>query len=125
MRRRRGTGLVRNERKVLAAALRLAWEGSAELYGYELFARLRDWEGEAAMDHGTLYRCLRALEGRGFFGSSADQSTGRLRVNYRLSETGVAAARQAVIELAAEERPPTWVDLQVLFGWRQLPSSPV
>jgi DNA-binding PadR family transcriptional regulator len=108
--------LVRNERKVLAAALRLAWEGSADLYGYELFARLRDWEGEAAMDHGTLYRCLRALEGRGFFGTSTDQSSGRLRVNYRLSEAGTTAARQAAIELAAEEHPPSWVDLGALFG---------
>src|SRR4051794_14951921 len=44
MRRRAGTGLVRNENKILAAALRLAVGGTSQLYGYELFSQLRAWE---------------------------------------------------------------------------------
>jgi len=114
MRRRHGTGLVPNEKKVLAAALRLAYEETPNLYGYELFARLRAWEGGAPMDHGTLYRCLRGLEARGFFASSVDHSTARLRVMYELTPEGTAAARKATIELAAQEEPPRWIDIRRL-----------
>ena len=67
MRRKGGTGLVHNEMRVLAASLRLAVEGAGELYGYELFAQLTVWEGQPTMNHGTLYRCLRALEARGLY----------------------------------------------------------
>jgi DNA-binding PadR family transcriptional regulator len=116
VRRRQGTGLVRNERKILTAALRLALNGELELYGYELFARLLEWEGESPMDHGTLYRCLRSLEGRGFLSSTVDQSSGRVRVNYRLTDSGFAAAREAAVQLAAEDRPPAWVDLPSILA---------
>jgi DNA-binding PadR family transcriptional regulator len=114
MRRKDGTGLVRNERKVLAAALRLAFAGESALYGYELFARLLEWEGEAPMDHGTLYRCLRSLEARELFTSEVDQSTSRIRVVYRLTPAGEAAARKAMIQLAAEQTPPSWVDIGIV-----------
>ena len=122
MRRKDGTGLVRNERKVLAAALRLALEGQSELYGYELFARLQEWEGEAPMDHGTLYRCLRSLESRDFFTSAVDQSTERIRVVYRLTPEGEAVARKATIQLAAEDTPPAWID--VARASQALPPAP-
>lgn len=111
MRRKDGTGLVRNERKVLAAALRLAFAGESALYGYELFARLREWEGEEPMDHGTLYRCLRSLEQRELFTSEVDQSTERIRVLYRLTPEGEAMARRATVQLAAEDVPLSWVDV--------------
>jgi DNA-binding PadR family transcriptional regulator len=114
MRRKDGTGLVRNERKVLAAALRLALDGDRALYGYELFARLREWEGEAPMDHGTLYRCLRALETRGFFTSEVDRSTERIRVVYRLTTEGAETARKATIQLAAEDTPLSWIDVALV-----------
>jgi DNA-binding PadR family transcriptional regulator len=95
---------------VLAAALRLAFCEVHELHGYELFARLTEWEGEAPMNHGTLYRCLRSLEDRGLLDSSVDRSTERLRVNYRLTPEGVEAARHATRELAAESSPLRWLD---------------
>ena len=103
---------MRNERKVLAAALRLAFAGEHGLHGYELFARLREWEGGPPMDHGTLYRCLRALEQRGYFTSELVRSHPgeRIRVEYCLTPEGVLAARESVARLAAEAEPLTWVD---------------
>jgi DNA-binding PadR family transcriptional regulator len=122
MRRKDGTGLVRNERRVLAAALRLALEGQPALYGYELFAQLKEWEGQAPMDHGTLYRCLRSLESRDFFTSEVDQTTERLRVVYRLTAQGEEAARKSTIQLLAEDTPLPWLD--VALASRPLPPTP-
>ncbi|MDQ1682641.1 MAG: Transcriptional regulator PadR-like family [Frankiaceae bacterium] len=115
MRRRAGIGLVRNESKILAAALRLAVTGTVHLYGYELFAQLSEWEGDAPMNHGTLYRCLRRLEQRGLFltSSTDDPSHGPARVFYELTQTGVEAAREATVELASEAIPPAWVDVDI------------
>ena len=45
MRRKHGTNLVRNERKVLAATLKLSFENPDGVHGYDLFARLCEWEG--------------------------------------------------------------------------------
>lgn len=104
---------------MLAAALRLAFVGERRLYGYELFARLKEWEGERPMDHGTLYRCLRSLEARGCFTSEVDQSTERIRVVYQLTPEGEAMARKATIQLAAEETPLSWVN--VALASRPLP----
>ncbi|MDX6227710.1 MAG: Transcriptional regulator PadR-like family [Frankiales bacterium] len=112
MRRKGGTGLVLNELRVLAASLRLAVEGSNELYGYELFATLSAWEGQLPMNHGTLYRCLRALEARGLFETYVRPSTdGPDRVCYTLTSSGVAAARRATVSLAATDNAPSWIDL--------------
>jgi DNA-binding PadR family transcriptional regulator len=111
MRRRNGTGLVRNEMRVLAASLRLAVEGSNDLYGYELFAQLRRWEGTPPMNHGTLYRSLRALERRGFYTTHVvPQTDSPPRVCYTLTPAGLAAARDATVELAADESAPVWLD---------------
>jgi DNA-binding PadR family transcriptional regulator len=63
------------------------------------------------MDHGTLYRCLRALEGRGFFTSQVDDGAERIRVVYELTSDGEEAARKATIQLAAEETPLSWLDV--------------
>jgi DNA-binding PadR family transcriptional regulator len=103
MRRRSGNQLVVNELRVLVAALRLSEEGTEQLYGYELFAQLREWGGEAPMDHGTLYRCLRNLENRGYFSTEvrlAGPQDRRARVYYALTTPGREAATDAVAELA-------------------------
>lgn len=112
MRRKGGNGLVVNEMRVLAASLRLAVEGSNELYGYELFATLSAWEGHLPMNHGTLYRCLRALEARGLYDTHVRPSSdGPARVFYTLTNTGVEAARGATVQLAASDGAPSWIDL--------------
>lgn len=115
VRRRAGNGLVRNESKILAAALRLAVTGTVHLYGYELFAQLSAWEGEAPMNHGTLYRCLRRLQDRGLLKTSSteDPSLGPARIFYELTQDGIAEARAATMQLAAEDMPPVWVDVNV------------
>ena len=89
--------------------------GTVQLYGYELFAQLSAWEGDAPMNHGTLYRCLRRLEQRGLFRTSStdDPSQGPPRVFYALTEDGVTEARAATVELASEAVPPAWVDIEV------------
>jgi len=108
---------VRNESKILAAALRLAVRGTVHLYGYELFAQLSSWEGgDAPMNHGTLYRCLRRLEQRGLLQTSSaaeDPSLGPARVFYELTSAGITEARAATMRLAAEDVPPVWVDVDV------------
>lgn len=112
MRRKGGTGLVYNELRVLAASLRLAVEGSSELYGYELFATLSAWEGQLPMNHGTLYRCLRGLEARGLYETQVRPSSdGPARVCYTLTSGGVDAARAATVQLAASDGAPSWIDL--------------
>jgi DNA-binding PadR family transcriptional regulator len=112
MRRKGGTGLVANEMRVLAASLRLAVEGAGELYGYELFAQLSAWEGQPIMNHGTLYRCLRALEARGMYQTQVRPSSdGPARVCYTLTASGVESARWATVQLAATDGAPAWIDL--------------
>ncbi len=98
---------------MLAGALRLADSGSSRLYGYELFALLRTWEGQAPMDHGTLYRGLRKLEARGYFSSQvelADPATRRVRVYYTLTAAGMDAAVVAARELAESPIAPAWIN---------------
>ena len=113
MRRKSGTGLVRNEVKALAAALKLAVEGQTRLYGYELFAQLASWEGQPPMNHGTLYRCLRSLESRGFLRAEMDDSESRPgppRVYYQLTAEGMLEARRSTLVLASELDALSWVD---------------
>ena len=98
---------------MLAGALRLEAGGSSRLYGYELFSLLRTWEGQAPMDHGTLYRCLRNLEARGYFASQVeltDPTTRRVRVYYSLTAAGLAAAQVAARELADSPAGPAWIN---------------
>jgi DNA-binding PadR family transcriptional regulator len=108
--------LVRNEDMVLAAALRLAVEGTLELYGYELFTRLTEWEGASPMNHGTLYRCLRRLQTRSMLRVvvSDSPSQGPARVCYQLTTTGVAEAKDATRRLAEATDTPVWVDPALL-----------
>jgi DNA-binding PadR family transcriptional regulator len=113
VRRKSGTGLVRNELKTLAAALKLAVDGQAKLYGYELFAQLGSWEGQPPMNHGTLYRCLRSLESKGFLKAekdAGDKRPGPPRVYYELTATGLAEARRSTYALAAEVDALPWIN---------------
>ena len=113
VRRKSGTGLVRNELKTLAAALKLAVDGQVRLYGYELFAQLGTWEGQPPMNHGTLYRCLRSLESKGFLHAEKDDSesrTGPPRVYYELTASGMAEARRSTYALASEVDALSWID---------------
>lgn len=111
MRRPRGSGLTRNEQKVLAAALRLATTGRSQLFGYEVFRELSAWEGATPMNHGTIYRCLRALEERDLLARHTETADPEYRVFYELTSVGVTAARRAVIQLAALDAPPSWLDV--------------
>ena len=113
MRRKGGTGLVGNELRVLAASLRLTLEGAREVCGYQLLTRLAGWEDPPAMTRGTLYRSLHAMAGRGLYCAvSRASSEGPARVCYVLTPAGVDAARRAVVQLAAGEHPPAWLDLR-------------
>lgn len=124
MRRKQGTGLTRNEQKVLAAALRQLHEGGRSLYGYELFATLKEWEGEAPMNHGTLYRCMRSLERRGLLVAEEEATGERIRVCYELTGDGLAAARRATIQLAALDEPPKWIDVGLAVLAAPPPKTP-
>ena len=113
MRRKGGTGLVGNEMRVLAASLRLTFEGASEVYGYQLLARLAEWEDQPSMTRGTLYRSLHAMAGRGLYCTDTRPSTdGPARTCYTLTPAGLEAGRRAVIQLAAAEHPPAWLDLR-------------
>jgi DNA-binding PadR family transcriptional regulator len=110
-----GSGLTRNESRLLAASLRLSVEGVVDLYGYELFATLTRWEGGVSpMNHGTVYRCLRNLYDCGHYSSGkieSERHPGRTRVYYRLTDQGAEAARKATVRFAGEEQPPSWIDV--------------
>jgi DNA-binding PadR family transcriptional regulator len=96
---------------VLSAALRLAVEGSVEVHGYDLFARLCEWDGEERMNHGTLYRCLSRLEQRGLFTAHiADRREGGPpRVMYQLTNLGITEAREAMRAMAGEPGAALWM----------------
>ena len=111
-----GVGLTRHESRLLAAALKLAAEGVHDLYGYEVFAQLVRWEGAPPMNHGTVYRCLRALYEGGYLSTGQqehERHPGRARIYYRLTAQGAEAARKATIRFAAENDPPGWIDVTV------------
>ena len=115
MRRKGGVLLVRNESRVLAAALRLAVHGSLEVHGYDLFSRLCEWDGEERMNAGTLYRCLNRLEQRGLFTShiAERREGGPPRVMYRLTDVGLVEAREAMRAMAAQVDAPAWAEARV------------
>lgn len=108
MRRRAGNGLVKNELRLLLAACELLVDGAHRFYGYELAQWLKaQSRSSAAMTQPTLYRCLRRLEQRGALASewedlddaAADGRDHQPRRYYRVTDRGVAAARQGLREL--------------------------
>lgn len=97
MRRKAGTGLVRNELRLLLTAADLQMAGEPRFHGYDLARRLATNEDSTAvMSQPTLYRALRRLEGRGALNSewesladAADSGReGRPRRYYLLTAAG-------------------------------------
>lgn len=111
MRRKAGTGLVRNElRLLLTAADRLA-EGHTRFHGYDLARHLAESEDDASvMSQPTLYRALRRLEERGALTSeweSLDDAAaagreGRPRRYYRITTAGAELAKSELRERQLE-----------------------
>ena len=118
MRRTGGDALVKNELKVLRAAIELMWDEQLQFHGYELASTLADLDGsDTLMNQSTLYRALRRLEDRGALESywedpdvaAGEGREGRPRRYYQVTSGGVDLARA---ELARFDAPSTeW--------WRQ------
>lgn len=109
MKRRAGTGLVRNELRLLLTAADLQVGGHDRFHGYDLAQHLADAEdGSVIMSQPTLYRALRRLEERGALSSewenleeaAAQGREGRPRRYYRLTAGG---REIAVRELRAQQ----------------------
>mgnify|MGYP000341588019 CR=1 FL=1 len=64
MRRKQGTALVRNEERILSAALAMSQDGVSEFHGYRLVKAFEE-SGTAKLAMSTVYRCLSRLESRG------------------------------------------------------------
>lgn len=101
MRRKAGTGLVRNELRLLLTAADLRLTGSKHFHGYDLARHLAETEdASAVMSQPTLYRALRRLEERGALTSEWESLTdaaangreGRPRRYYRLTSAGAELA---------------------------------
>ena len=109
MKRRAGTGLVRNELRLLLTAADLHMAGHDSFHGYDLAQHLAEAEdGSAIMSQPTLYRALRRLEERGALSSEWESledaaengREGRPRRYYRLTAGG---REIAVSELRAHQ----------------------
>ncbi len=107
MRRKDGTGLVRNELRLLLTAADLRLAGSDHFHGYDLARHLAAAEDAASiMSQPTLYRALRRLEERGAFTSeweslqdaAASGREGRPRRYYRLTSAGTQLAQTELQE---------------------------
>ena len=109
MKRKDGTGLVKNELRLLLTAADLQVAGEDRFHGYDLARHLAGAEdGSSIMSQPTLYRALRRLESRGALSSeweSLDEARaqgreGRPRRYYRLTAAG---AELAASELLAHQ----------------------
>ncbi len=109
MRRRAGTGLVRNELRLLLTAADLQLAGHNRFHGYDMARHLADSDESAAiMTQPTLYRSLRRLEERGSVTSewesleeaAANGREGRPRRYYKLTRAG---AELATSELSSRQ----------------------
>ena len=106
MRRRAGTGLVRNELRLLLTATDLETGGHERFHGYDIARHLAAAEDRnSIMSQPTLYRALRRLEARGALTSEWEDLTaasaagreGRPRRYYRLTAAGVELARSELL----------------------------
>lgn len=95
MPRRRADVLLRLEERVLKIGLGPAHDGGAEFHGFALARQLE--EGQSALTaHGTLYKVLERLEGRGLLSgrweSDEEYEGGRLRRRlYRVTADAATA----------------------------------
>lgn len=106
MRRRAGTGLVRNELRLLLTAADLQLAGEDRFHGYDIARHLALAEDSSSiMSQPTLYRALRRLEERGALTSeweALDEAAtqgreGRPRRYYRLTSGGAELAKAELI----------------------------
>ncbi len=106
MRRKAGTGLVRNELRLLLTAADLQLAGEDRFHGYDIARHLAAAEDSGSMmSQPTLYRALRRLEERGALTSewealeeAAEQRReGRPRRYYRLTSAGVELAHKELL----------------------------
>lgn len=102
LRRKAGTGLVRNELRLLLTAADLQRAGTVRFHGYDLARHLAESEeSHSIMSQPTLYRGLRRLEERGALTSewesledaAANSREGRPRRYYRITNAGIELAR--------------------------------
>lgn len=107
MRRKQGTGLVRNELRLLLTAADLQHAGETHFHGYDLARHLAETEDSTGvMSQPTLYRALRRLEERGALESewepltdaAANGREGRPRRYYRLTSAGAELAQRELRE---------------------------
>ena len=102
MKRRGGNALVRNEERILIAALGLHAAGDATTFhGYAL-SKAMDADGGKSMNYSTVYRCLDRLEERGLLKGAWNTPEGsrRPRREYELTGAGIQTA-VALTEAAA------------------------
>ncbi len=110
MRRKQGTGLVKNEILLLQIASLRQAAGDLRFHGYDLVQTLVGPGGKPTMSQPTLYRALRRLEESGHLTSewetleeaSADDRDGRPRRYYRLTTQGSAAVSAEDTHTAGE-----------------------
>ncbi len=102
MRRKAGTGLVRNELRLLLTAADLQLAGTDRFHGYDIARHLAvAAESKSIMSQPTLYRALRRLEERGALESewetlqeaAAGGREGRPRRYYRITNAGGELAK--------------------------------
>jgi DNA-binding PadR family transcriptional regulator len=106
VRRKAGTGLVRNELRLLLTAADLRLAGEDRFHGYDIARHLALAEDlRSIMSQPTLYRALRRLEERGALTSewealdeAAEQGReGRPRRYYRLTNAGAELAQAELL----------------------------
>ncbi len=106
MRRRAGTGLVRNELRLLLTAADLRTGGHERFHGYDIARHLATAEeSNSIMSQPTLYRALRRLEERGALTSEWEKAAdaaaagreGRPRRYYRLTSAGAELAKSELV----------------------------
>ena len=111
MRRKAGTGLVRNELRLLLTAADRHAEGHLRFHGYDLARHLAESEdGASIMSQPTLYRALRRLEERGALTSEWESledaasggREGRPRRYYRITTAGAELAKSELRERQLE-----------------------
>lgn len=107
MRRKDGTGLVRNELRLLLTAADLQLAGTDRFHGYNIARHLaRSEDSTAVMSQPTLYRALRRLEERQALTSEWESledaarngREGRPRRSYRLTATAAELAKADLLE---------------------------
>lgn len=111
VRRKAGTGLVRNELRLLLTASDLLRAGDSRFHGYDLARHVAVEDEVSVMSQPTLYRALRRLEERGALTSDWEsleeaESNGREGRPRRYYTITAAGLKLAATEL--RERDLAW-----------------